>query len=234
MLGETYAGSARKIARDSASPGCPAHAGADGLWHVQDYAGARTALRSGGTRQAGFAAENADKLPRKMRLPVLWRDGPSHREHRRQVARFFTPRRVETTYRALMESFAGEQIALLQRKRRADLTRLSFDLSVAVTGEVVGLTNSNRRGMARRLERFFMEGRTKPGTNSPAALAALLYSNTSLAAFYLADVRPAIRARTKERHLRRVRHLRRRRHDHHQGIHHHRRLAPVHRPGAAS
>jgi cytochrome P450 len=200
MLGRTYEGSARKVQRESPAPGgCPVHEGDHGVWHVRGYPSSRAALRSAGTRQAGFGADNARKLPRKMRVPVLWRDGPEHREHRRQTARFFTPRRVDEKYRELMHSFADEQVARLVARGEADVSRLSFDLAVAVAGQVVGLTNSDRRGMASRLNRFFREFSVKPGFTSPAALYRLLYSNTSLALFYFCDVRPAIRARERER-----------------------------------
>ncbi|MCW2505202.1 MAG: cytochrome [Actinomycetia bacterium] len=200
MLGRMHDGSARKVERTSPAPaGCPVHEGAGGVWHVQGYPSSRAALRSAGTRQAGFGADNARKLPRKMRVPVLWRDGPDHREHRRQTARFFTPRRVDEKYRELMHSFADEQVARLLAGDETDVSRLSFDLAVAVAGQVVGLTNSDRHGMASRLDRFFREFSVKPGFGSPEAIYRLMYSNTSLALFYFADVRPAIRARKRER-----------------------------------
>src|SRR4051812_38356037 len=106
---ETPLESQRKISRGELDPGCPVHAGADGVWHVQDFATARAMLRSTETRQAGFGVENAAKLEGRMRMPVLYRDGPEHREHRRQTAKYFTPKRVDTAYRSLMERLADEQ-----------------------------------------------------------------------------------------------------------------------------
>src|SRR4051794_37790855 len=99
MPAETPVQSQRKVGRGEMAPGCPAHAGADGVWHVQDYAAARALLRSTDTQQAGFGAEHATRMEGRMRMPVLFRDGAEHREHRRQTARFFTPRRVDTAYR---------------------------------------------------------------------------------------------------------------------------------------
>src|SRR3954471_465660 len=92
----------RKVERGPMAPGCPAHADADGVWRVQDYATARALLRNSDTRQAGFGIENSPKGSRRMRPPVLFRDGVEHREHRRQTARYFTPKRVDSTYRAMM------------------------------------------------------------------------------------------------------------------------------------
>ena len=67
MSADTPVETKQKVGRGDLAPGCPAHAGADAVWHVQDFAGARAVLRSTETRQAGFGVENADKLPPKMR-----------------------------------------------------------------------------------------------------------------------------------------------------------------------
>ena len=114
--------SQRKVARGDATPGCPVHAGPDGVWHVQDYATAREVLRHADTRQAGFGIENAIKMDGRMRMPVLYRDGVEHREHRRQTAKYFTPKRVEKSYRDLMHRLADEQCAVLTRHGTADLS----------------------------------------------------------------------------------------------------------------
>src|SRR5882757_2563849 len=80
MPAETPVESKRKVGRGELTPGCPAHAGADGIWKVQDYPGARAVLRSTETRQAGFGIEHAARMEGRMRLPVLYRDGVEHRE----------------------------------------------------------------------------------------------------------------------------------------------------------
>jgi len=185
----------RKVPRGELAPGCPVHADADGVWHVQDFSTARALLRSTETRQAGFGVEHAAKLDGRMRMPVLYRDGPEHREHRRQTAKYFTPRRVDTAYRSLMERLADEQCAVLRTRGEADLSQLSFALAVAVAGEVIGLTESGP-GMARRLDRFFEE---RAAPNRLVARWKELRSNANMAAFYWFDVRPAIRARRAER-----------------------------------
>ena len=108
----------------------------DGTWLVQDYATAREFLRRTDTKQAGFGIEGAMRFNNRIRMPVLYRDGPEHRDHRRQTAKYFTPRRVDTAYRDLMHRLAGEQCALLRRRGRADLSDLSFTLAVAVVGQL--------------------------------------------------------------------------------------------------
>jgi cytochrome P450 len=149
---ETRDRSSRKVPRENPPPACPVHVDEAGVWHVQSYPAARAVLRSTDTRQAGFGADQAVRMLTKMRPPVLFRDGVEHREHRRQTAKYFTPRKVNESYRGLMHRYADEQIERLRRRRQADLSDLSFALAVAVAGEVVGLTPA-RRGMAGRLIR---------------------------------------------------------------------------------
>jgi cytochrome P450 len=197
MPAETPVESQRKVGRGEMAPGCPAHAGPDGVWKVQDYNTARAVLRSTETRQAGFGIEHAARMEGRMRLPVLYRDGVEHREHRRQTAKYFTPRRVDTAYRSLMDRLADEQCDKLRRGGEADLSQLSFALAVAVAGEVVGLTESRRSGMAKRLDRFFDENPEGPIRN-PKILLARLRNSTTVAAFYWRDVRPSIAARRRQ------------------------------------
>jgi cytochrome P450 len=183
------------VGRGELAPGCPVQVDADGVWHVRDFATAREILRNTSTRQAGVQAEHATKVEGRMRVPVLYRDGPEHREHRRQTARFFTPRRVDSAYRSMMERLADEQIVKLRRQGEADLTRLSFALAVAVTGEVIGLSGTGT-GTARRLEKFFIARNT---ANPLAGFVTRRRSDVNLALFYLRDVRPTVRARRRTR-----------------------------------
>ena len=207
MPAETPVDATRKVGRGEMAPGCPAHADADAVWHVQDFASARTLLRSTETRQAGFGVENAAKMDGRMRMPVLYRDGVEHREHRRQTAKYFTPRRVDVKYRDLMGRLADEQCDILRRKGSADLSQLSFALAVAVAGEVIGLTESRggMAAMAKRLNRFF--GNVDNAGRGPVALYRSLRSNWVLGSFYWFDVRPAVAARRKERHDDLISHL---------------------------
>jgi cytochrome P450 len=199
MQVETHDRANRKIVRDQTSSStCPVHVDDAGVWHVQSYLAARSMLRSTETRQAGFGADQARQAMRNMRPPVVYRDGVEHREHRRQTAKYFTPRRVHEKYRDLMHRYADEQIARLRRKGRADLSVLSFALAVAVAGDVIGITPAHR-GTPNRLARFFTESKVQPGLRSPAAIYRLLYTQSAMLGFYLFDVRPAIRLRRRQR-----------------------------------
>jgi cytochrome P450 len=188
--------SPRKVGRGDLAPGCPVHAGPDDVWHVQDYATAREFLRHHDTRQAGFGIENASKMDGRMRMPVLYRDGAEHRDHRRQTAKYFTPKRVDKAYRDLMTRFADEQCAVLLRRGTVDLSELSFQLAVAVAGEVIGLTDG-RGSMAKRLDRFF-DDMPDPGQRGLPALRQQVRSSFMIGSFYWRDVRPAINRRRRE------------------------------------
>lgn len=169
---------------------------AAGVWHLYGYAAARALLRAEGTRQAGFMAERLGKLPKTMRDPILFQEGPDHREQRSKVARFFTPKTTDERYRGFMERFADEVLGELLRRGRADLSAMSVRLAVQVAAQVVGLTHSSRPGLAKRIEAFFAQ--TPAGASRPARLWGFLKTQRDVLRFYLFDVRPAIRARRLE------------------------------------
>ncbi|WP_225630650.1 cytochrome P450 [Streptomyces solaniscabiei] len=199
-------GSARKADRGRDRPTCPVSRADDGTWRVHDYAVARALLRGPGTVQAGLGIETVEKLPPRIRRPVLYRDGPEHREHRRQTARFFTPRRVDEHYRELMVRIAEERLAALRTAGEAQLSDLAFDLAIGVVSEVVGL-RYGRPGIRRRLERFFPEEFGEPGLTSVRGLYWFVRQNTNWLRIHLADVRPAIRAHRRREHDDLISHL---------------------------
>ena len=119
------------------------------------------------------------------------------------MARFFAPAVVAERYTAHMESCAEALLDEAAAAGSCRLDELALYYSVEVTADVVGLTNSPVRRMANRLVAFFNQppfditrpdlGRT-PRQWAKAAFAGLV----PVARFYVADVRPAIRARRKQ------------------------------------
>ncbi|MGV9415730.1 cytochrome P450 [Nocardia sp. NPDC003693] len=188
---------ARKIDRGD-TDACPVHRDTEGTWQIRDYADGRALLRSTGTVQAGLGIETVEKLPARLRRPVLYRDGEEHREHRRQTARYFTPKRVDEHYRDLMHEIADREIAALRAEGRANLSQMSFRLAVDVTKAVIGLTDS-KPGTDRRLEVFFPEKFAEPGFTSIAGLLGYVRQLRAWGAIYFDDVRPAVRVRRKAR-----------------------------------
>jgi cytochrome P450 len=189
---------ARKVERGDTAVGCPVEHGADGVWRIRGHTAGSTLLRSTQTRQAGLGVENSESLPKSFRRPVLYRDGPEHREHRRQTAKYFTPRRVDEHYRDLMHSATERALTRLRQNGAADLSTLSFQVAVEVAAAVIGLTNS-RPGLDRRLNLFFPDNPGQPGYRSLRGLYWTARRLYIMASIYFLDVRPAARVRRKAR-----------------------------------
>lgn len=189
---------ARKIAREPAAHGCPIGRDGSGEWQVRGHAAARAVLRSTDTVQAGLGVETVEKMPGRIRRPVLYRDGPGHREDRRQTARYFTPKRVDEHYRPIMHRVADAQLGELARSGSAELSELSFHLAIEVASAVIGLTDS-KPGIRQRLERFFPQEFGTPGFTSLHGLYWIQRQATNWLGIYLHDVRPAVRARRRQR-----------------------------------
>ena len=175
----------------------PLYKGSDGVWHVTGYAEARAILLAD-VRQAGFKAETMDKIPKRLRIekPVLFQDGPAHREQRAQTSRFFTPTAVQQRYLPLMETVAGQLIDELCRSRQVDLNRMAARMATGVVAEVVGLTASPLTDLAFRLDRL-LHADLDIGL-SLSRLPAYVNVQFLVTAFFRKDVRPAIRARRAE------------------------------------
>ena len=169
---------------------------------VRSVAGARQVLRARDrTTQAGFTAEAIPKGYLKHH-PILISDGPLHDEQRSKVGRFFAPAVVAERYTAHMESCADTLLDEAAASGTFALDELALHYSVEVTADVVGLTNSPVRRMAARLVTFFNQPPfdiTKPDLGrTPRQWAKAAFSGlVPVVRFYVADVRPAIRARRK-------------------------------------
>jgi cytochrome P450 len=160
---------------------------------ITSFAAAREVLRSGDVRQAGFNAELVSRFIGRAHAPVLYQDGEVHQRQRSATARFFAPRVVATRYRALMETTSRTLVNRFRTVGRARLDDMSLELAVAVAADIVGLTDSNRHGMAVRLNRFFSAPRRAPGLRT--TLRNFVLNQYRMLSFYWRDVQPAIRAR---------------------------------------
>jgi cytochrome P450 len=160
---------------------------------------ARQILRSDGFRQAGFMAELATRFTRHSRAPVLFQEGEAHRRQRSATARFFAPRAIAARYRQLIVEESERLMEGLSSTRQADLISMSMELSVAVTAEIVGLTDSSRPGLTRRLNSF-LAGKQRRDAGKLASLATMVLAFCRALRFFLCDVMPAIRSRRLARH----------------------------------
>lgn len=192
----------RKATRDAELPG-PRLERTGRYVRVRSLAAGKQVLRARHrTTQAGFTAEAIPQGALKHH-PILMSDGALHDEQRTKVARFFAPKVVRERYTGLMEVCADRSIAEAVDARRCRLDDLALHYSVEVTAEVVGLTNSDIRGMSRRLVSFFKQppfdlSEPRLGRTGRQWMQAAVNGLVPIVRFGLADARPAIRARRKQ------------------------------------
>jgi cytochrome P450 len=189
--------SPQKLVQAPEPHGRPIERDQAGVWHIRRYDEARALLRRGDTKQAGFAAEQIERMPPVMRKPILYQEGKTHQQQRKQIARFFTPKAVETNYRGLMESVSDQLIADLCQAKRGDLSAMSRTLAAQVVAAVLGLRESGLPGRNARLVSFIKEESETlpaPARKTIMGLRGLVRSLL----FYLLDVQPAARARRRQ------------------------------------
>lgn len=162
---------------------------------VADFAGARAVLRDEQARQAGFLANLVDRFG-SIRPPILFLSGEAHRRQRKATARFFAPAAVSGRYRALIAAETERLLGTLQREGSANLDALALELAVAVAAAIVGLTDSDRRAMAQRIEAFTAGGGT--ARSGILAFARMILSQWHVFRFFRRDVLPAIASRRAE------------------------------------
>lgn len=166
---------------------------------------AKAVLRSQNVKQAGFTAE-IEQIINVGRQPVIVLDGPEHRRQRAATARFFSPKVVTTRYLDLMDATAADLIARLRKDGEGDLGELAMEMATAIAAEIVGLTHSEPAALAGRLLRI-MSGGKRHRRSKLETLADNLKTVWRYKAFEYRDVRPAIRARIRERRQDVVSHL---------------------------
>jgi cytochrome P450 len=172
---------------------------ANGGIKVESFGLTRKILRSGGMQQAGFMAELVlAATAKKGSTPVLFKEGDEHLKQRTATARFFAPRIVTTRYRDLMDRLSEGLMEKLRRNGKADLSEMGLEMAVAVAAEIIGLTDSPLDAMQARLNSFFTRGDRSKASKLQLAYYAVL-SNLALLGFFWRDVKPAIKARKKER-----------------------------------
>jgi cytochrome P450 len=164
---------------------------------VSRFTLAREILRSTDMMQAGAGAEQAPKVD-PAHASVFFLDGEAHRRKRTAIARYFTPKAINTRYRAVMERTSDQLLNQMRAAGGGQLDTISFDLAVAVAADIVGLTNSDQTAMARRIEGTLFGTRFHHRTLVIRKLAQVVSVVNGLR-FFRSDVRPAIRARKAQR-----------------------------------
>ncbi|MEW9855863.1 cytochrome P450 [Novosphingobium sp. M1R2S20] len=190
---------------------CPMHEGRDdrksgkvaeanlrpqeGARVIGNFAAAREVLRSPKGRQAGASAEQVD-LSRPGEISFFFLDGDLHRKRRAAVAGLFAPKTIVTRHRAVMDRTMDQIVADLQARGSAPLDEMSWQMAVDVAADIVGLTNSDSKGLAKRVKAVLdasME--RKPGFLNKLIFTAKALSRVN--AFWKHDLAPAVEARRR-------------------------------------
>jgi cytochrome P450 len=112
---------------------------------------AREILRSQAMLQAAGNAEEQDmSVPSEVSFFFL--HGEEHKKRRASVAGYFTPKAIVNRYHPLMHATMDRVIADFQAKGSAVLDEMTLQLASDVIMEIVGLTNSDRQALTRRIK----------------------------------------------------------------------------------
>jgi len=197
LSGPLEAGLGARPASDRRKSAAIVGAGAvRGAVSVTGYAPVRDALRAAGSAQAGFQADLVLRRGNPIKPPILFLSGEAHRRQRAATARFFAPRIVDERHRPIMAAATERLVGALERSGEGRLDDMALDLAVTVAAQIVGLTQSDKRGMIRRLDAFFSVG--VAARRDPISRAiTTLQGRWRMLQFHLRDVRPAIAARRK-------------------------------------
>lgn len=160
---------------------------------IRSYARAREILLSKELLQGGAGAEFVDASDPDT-TPVFFLDGAAHHERRASIGRYFTPKAITSRYHAIIERETARLVAQIVREGRARLDVLSFELTVAVAANIVGLTESAVPAMARRLATILSTiGSHRLGPLGKLAVGAR--KALAMGSLYVNDIAPAVRAR---------------------------------------
>ena len=129
---------------------------------------------------------------------LFFLEGEAHRRRRAAIVRFFSPQQIATRHMRVMERNTEMLLAEFRQKGRAQLDEVSLRLAVAVAAEIIGLTNSNIKGMAKRIAGAF-DGAMIASSGRLGKLVAPLVAGLNALVVYYFDVRPAIAARRVQR-----------------------------------
>lgn len=172
----------------------------DGAAIVRDADGVKGVLRAPGLEQDALDAAFVKTLAPD-EIPLIFLDGKAHRDRRKQITDFFSPRSIKEKFEPLMQSTANLLVGELERDKRLRIDEASWQMAVTLVGELIGVTRGKSRAemkkTAGRIERFLYRtnmGHLKGWRQQVAKVRAGLY----VFDFLIRDVRPTVRARRKQ------------------------------------
>jgi cytochrome P450 len=165
-----------------------------GAHWVKSAALAKKILGSKASRQAGASADFVEfKNPDS--APVFFLEGAEHFKKRRMTQRFLSPKAIADQHFVIMNKVTQDLLRQFIARGSARLEELSFSLAIEVVGEILGLTNSDQAARARRIQRVLAASVAAAGNSAFSRARLNLARAWHIGIFFLADVRPAIKAR---------------------------------------
>lgn len=172
----------------------------DGAEIVRDAEGVKGVLRSPALVQDALDAAAVKRLAPD-EIPLIFLDGKPHRDRRKQITDFFSPRSIKEKFEPLMQETADILVAELERDKKLRIDEASWQMAVTLVGELIGVTRGKSREemkkTAKRIERFLYRTQFSALTGWRLKLAqarAGLY----VFDFLVRDVRPTVKARRKQ------------------------------------
>lgn len=129
---------------------------------------------------------------------IFFLEGEAHLRRRAAIQGFFTPQAIAKRHHRVMEENADMLVAEFRQQGQIRLDDISLRMASAVAAEIIGLTNSDIKGLARRIAGAFNGAMLASQGGWKKRLAPLASALNGLQIFYF-DVRPAIAARRAKR-----------------------------------
>jgi cytochrome P450 len=166
---------------------------------VYDGARVKDILRSPHLVQDGLDAA-AQKRLKPEEVPLIFLDGKLHRDRRKHITSYFSPRYIKEHFEPLMRQTADMLVADLERDKRLRIDEVSWQMAVTLVGDLIGVTRGKSRDemkqTAKRIERCLYATRMRLMTGWRLKVAKLQRAwNTMM--FWRKDVLPTVKARRK-------------------------------------
>jgi cytochrome P450 len=129
---------------------------------------------------------------------IFFLEGEAHIRRRAAIQGYFSPQAITKRHMRVMEQNTDMLIAEFRRKGQVHIDDLSLRLVAAVAAEIIGLTNSDIKGMAKRIAGAFDGAMLTSRGGWRKLIAPLVAAFNGLQIYYF-DVRPAIAARREQR-----------------------------------
>ncbi|HEX7857431.1 MAG TPA: cytochrome P450 [Sphingobium sp.] len=166
---------------------------------VRDADGVKSVLRNASLVQDALDAAAMKQL-QPDEIPLIFLDGKMHRERRKHITDFFSPRSIKEKFAPLMEKTADILVGELEQTKKLRIDEASWQMAVTLVGELIGVTRGKSRAQmkqtAKRIERFLYRTHMSDLKGWRLAIArgrAALY----VMDFLIRDVRPTVKARRK-------------------------------------